>query len=157
MCWIGNLSDKRIAKCDFFAYKVLMKHKKSKTNYFSPFMGEQYWLGKPYLPLPIPISPKPVHTNGNCRIEEGLHCYSQENIVTIYKNNCGLQILTPHGLNVQIYSSYAGMTPVIVKCIIPEGTTYYNNINGEIVTEEMIIKEEIFLPEGSVKRFKNIK
>ena len=157
MCWIGNLSDKRIAKRDFFAYKVLVKHKKYSRDYFSPFMGERYQLGE-HCVMPIPISPNPVHTNGNCRIEEGLHCYSQENKVKIYNNCYGMQILAPYAdLNVKIYSSYFDTIPVIVKCIIPEGTTYYTNKNGEIVTEKMIIKEEIFLPEGSVKRFRNIK
>jgi hypothetical protein len=31
--------------------------------------------------------------------------------------------------------------PVLMKCIIPAGTTYYENKKGEIVSEKLIVKE----------------
>jgi hypothetical protein len=35
------------------------------------------------------------------------------------------------------------MQAVVLECIIPKGSVYYENLGGEIVTEKLIIGEEI--------------
>jgi hypothetical protein len=49
------------------------------------------------------------------------------------------------------------MPPVVVKCTIPKGATYYKNECGEIVTNTLILNESLGTPDSNkIIRFKDL-
>ena len=136
MCWIGRLKDRRIAEKDVTVYKILSKDMDG--NYTAPYRHTRYAIGKKYM-----VEVKPYHSGfsyDNCHIHEGLHSFSGNclvqygSTVDAYIYNERVQFL--YSINVCLTS-----LAVIAKCTIPQGSEYYQNEHGEIVSEELIINE----------------
>lgn len=105
------------ASIDMEVYKILSVEKSifGKTKFISPCIGFCYKPGKVYhSKLGI------TQTNYSLAIDEGLHCF---------------QNMTSAG----IYADSFRRPYAIVPAIIPEGTRYYINEDGEIVTEKLKI------------------
>lgn len=164
MCWIGKLDDKKVADRDITVYKILMKKRQgingdASVRYLSPFMLAPYSLDVKYTEL---IKPDYSHTNSTTYvISEGLHCYSGNVFVKTYGEESGLTVYSKEESikghrPLEAYVASPNRSPVVIKCIIPEGFTYYENIYGEIVTQRLILKEEVKLPEYNVFQFKDI-
>ena len=166
MCWVGNLTDIKVADNDITVYKILMKKKQgincdASARYLSPFMFAPYsFYVVEHKKL---IKPVPSYANSTTyTISEGLHCYSENVFVKSYGEENGLSVYSKAEnvkghRPVESYISSANRFPVVIKCIIPEGSTYYENMYGEIVTQRLIIKEEVKLPEYSLFQFKDIR
>jgi hypothetical protein len=82
-------------------------------------------------------------------IDKGLHCFSKATLFSYKKNPCSalnkmyMLVDTGHGIVTYDDDATGLYRQVVVKCIIPKGSAYYENYRGEIVTEKIIILEEI--------------
>lgn len=165
MCWIGKAEDRKIAKKDIKVYKVLQKLKdKNSVNskgeplleYKSPERYTPYNMGATVSAI---ITPK--HLNPSmCAIEdtaifEGLHCYSEEVRIVIKNFSFNLENSEWVRMNVKgkkdrdvftysdYYDYYGFYEPILVECIIPKGTIYYEDKDGIIVSEKLKLIREI--------------
>lgn len=114
MCWTcSNYTNGHIARKDIKVYKLV---KVEKGKYFSWYKNYEY---KPNeLQLLINIKLKP--TIGGWKIEEGYHSY---NMRLACQMNKALH-----------------MEALMVECIIPQGTKFYKNYDGCLVSEQIILK-----------------
>ena len=149
MCWFGERNDKRIAKEDIRCKKVFFKQLGHIRNrYVSPVMKTMYVKGETY-------ESDIVITRGISRwkIDEGIHCYNMKKVeVERSMSESGERLIAKRPLSTKVYGANyqcvhygndIGMQVVLVECIIPKGAIYYENKSGEIVTEKLIIGEEI--------------
>ena len=150
MCWFGERKHKRVAKEDIRCKKVFYRQPGHIRNrYVSPVMKTMYVQGQTY-------ESNIVLTcgTGYWKIDEGIHCYSMDK-VKIERSiaQCGERLVAKipfatdnygnkHHL-CTYYGNDIGMQAVVLECIIPKGSVYYENLGGEIVTEKLIIGEEI--------------
>lgn len=141
MCWLGNLEDKKIATEDIKTKKILDFFKGGYYGYYQEWFN--YELGKVYVEE---IIPKPHSLfSQKCVIEVGFHSYAWDFEMTLL---CGgdIRVKTPRGRETTFinHGKYGGDHKiVVVECTIPKGTVYYENRFGEIVSEKLIIEEEI--------------
>lgn len=123
MCWMGYISDRRVADSDKKVWKVIIKYPDG--HYETPFCYQQI---KPNQIVTAKIVGTPLNT---CRfklaIDIGIHCCTDEFNATAVYNSLSY-----------IDKRFA---PVIVKCIIPKGTVYYENY-GDIVCEKLIYPDK---------------
>lgn len=157
MCWIGKRSDKKVAKTNIGVQKVLMMRDKDVDRFLSPYRYEVYTANEEKKHT-IVVSDNIVDElkEDLIRIDIGLHSYSREckiektqrrqqnttmNFLIVYPKNYKNKLFGgTHTYFDSIVYSLRRM-PVMVKAIIPKGTTYYENDNGEIVSEKLIVKE----------------
>lgn len=153
MCWRAFKAEKKIAQKDFNVYKVLMTKEKD-SILISPFRYFPYCLGKEYK-AEIHVEEAIFHYEKDT-IDEGLHCYSEECMV---KEFCkSIAVGNHYGALLECYTIgfYSSRAfPVVVKCTIPKGTAYYENGNGEIVTEKYILNKVVHAP-TDLDKFKNL-
>lgn len=149
MCWIGNQSNKKIATHNMTVYKVLDIYKLDENVLMSPRQQFQYNLGKIYHAKikPQSINKPNLHL---IKISCGLHCYSKKCTFPRFGHHRNVRYNDIH-TNLLVHQSdlEAGALhvfrkkefyfPAVFKCIIPKGTTYYENKAGEIVTETLKI------------------
>lgn len=153
MCWRAFKAEKKIAQKDFNVYKVLMRNVEN-SLLVSPFRYFPYCLGKEYK-AEIHVEEAIFHYEKDT-IDEGLHCYSEECMV---KEFCkSIAVGNHYGALLECYTGEfyrLGTSPVVVKCTIPKGTAYYENGNGEIVTEKYILNKVVHAP-TDLDKFKNL-
>ena len=120
----------------------------------SPFMCFPYCLGKEYkAEIHVEEALFPYEKDA---IDEGLHCYSEECMVKEFCNSIAVD--NPYGEFLECYTRgfYCSRAfPVVVKCTIPKGSVYYENGNGEIVTEKYILNKVVHAP-TDLDKFKNL-
>jgi hypothetical protein len=159
MCWVGNITDKKVAKTDIEVQKVLMMSDKDVDRFLSPYRYEVYTANeekKHAIVVDDSIVDEYI-----IRIDIGLHSYSRkckiENIqrkplegdfvmrfLIVYPKNHDKSKLFGSIFSYSDRIIYSlRRIPVMVKAIIPEGTTYYENKRGEIVSEKLIITNKI--------------
>lgn len=117
MCWESNkLPVRRIAKKDIYVYKIVESI--DKFNCISAVKYFQYQYNKIY----TQESPIAFDSKENVwAIKEGFHSYK-----TLLKAKADY-----HKLHIDYY--------IIVQCIIPKGSTFYENENGEVVSDSIVI------------------
>ena len=128
MCWKSKLMpQKLVAKRDIPIVKILAPNM---CAYF--FRGFQYDLNKRYLTKLE--KPKWNLLHDNYIINHGFHSYSKkvkmaidEDYIHVFYPSCGVYMT--------VYSSVAN----IVNGIIPKGSHYYLNDDGEYVSDSIII------------------
>lgn len=158
MCWVGKTEDIHIAKKDIEVKKVLMKYHDVPClkyhgvpcSFVSPYRNAPYKFDVIY---EATITPRHPHRpdDGTIIIDTGLHCYSAKCDSSTYKNVHGrVAVMNIYLLRTfedtresHNYVAEISRNPVLMKCIIPAGTTYYENKRGEIVSEKLIIKNKI--------------
>ena len=151
MCWVGKIEDIHIAKEDIEVKKVLMARGNDVPGSFvSPYRNVPYKFDVIY---EATITPHHPHhpDDGTIMINAGLHCYSAKCDSSTYKSVHGRITV----INIYLLRTFEGTReshnyvadvfrkPVLMKCIIPAGTTYYENKRGEIVSEKLIVKERL--------------
>ncbi len=150
MCWFGDRNDKRVAKEDIRCKKVFYRtpgYFKVK-RYVSPVFKAPYKQGD------TAISKIGIHLGtGYWMIDQGIHCYNMKKVeVERSMSESGERLIAKRPLSTKVYGANyqcvhygndIGMQVVLVECIIPKGAIYYENKSGEIVTEKLIIGEEI--------------
>lgn len=144
MCWStyeNNNKRERTAKEDMLVYKIVKKYRE--FGYVSYYMGMEYILDKEYSINNLKAINCPY---GETIINEGYHSYSVQecnicinhNVIYVYSKNKNK--LEEDYYEARILNS--DRTAVVV-CVIPKGSIYYKNEHGEIVSDHLIIKNEI--------------
>lgn len=149
MCWLSDeYKAPNIADEDIIVYKVMLLREGYRNELASFYYGKRYVIGKEYIEETETVEPVYLY---HYSINKGFHSYSLEK--TTEKecyNHCqiwsGTTLLDYVNLGIDVHY---GETLVAVKCIIPKGSTYYENDLGEIVSDRIIITDKIF------KKFKN--
>lgn len=135
MCWISDNLIMRIADKDFTVYKLLIKTVKYKffikrIKYYAPIHDDfEYKKGEKYSINHLYYKMKPFG-NKFYMINEGFHSFVTKYILDEY-------------LKRNHFNNYDFITPV--QCIIPKGSEYCINANGEVVSNQIIFKKEIKL------------
>lgn len=142
MCWSSRnrsiLECKKVAQEDVPVRKIMMVSKTGQyLSYFREFI---YALNVPYSQ---PIEPKSDGIQRwGCKTK-GFHSYDVNCRMSKRKGERDdiMDVFSPNNkLFLEYYSLLHNL--VIVDCIIPKGTTYYVNENGEYVSENIIIVKE---------------
>ena len=138
MCWTGHSKHKKIATEDICCKKIIgTSEDKMLRAWFR--RNHVYHIGETYTAR---INPLPS-TVGETRliIRNGLHCYDNKvGITSVYLVVSRLC----YGLR-DFYHPFlermgaVEVRPVIVECIIPKGTVFYENQWGDIVSEALKI------------------
>lgn len=146
MCWTGKRFFERmprIALRDIEVYKVLTKEGKS------PYQDYQYEFNQETKQIFLK-SNKCI--SGTINIYEGYHSYSKKCrfVKSFYDNTTYITVFSQkkkENLNTFI-SGLSYINKVIYKAIIPKGTIYYQNRDGEYVSEKIIVTDELVKPNG---------
>ncbi len=135
MCWTGN-SNPIVAKDDIPCKKIVKVLYRPPRKIYVPFFMHaksiEYVIGETYT---SEIRIRYQWEDGFKEIDVGLHCYSKD--VKTQHLQTGIAVNFLNNPNGRYYSNI--YNPVLMNCIIPKGTTYYENNNGEIVTEKLKI------------------
>ena len=149
MCWTGKRFFERmprIALRDIEVYKVLTKEGKS------PYQDYQYEFNQETKQFFLK-SNKCI--SGTIDIYEGYHSYSKKcRFVKSFYDNTTYTYITvfPKKRKENPNTFISGLSyynnNVIYKAIIPKGTIYYQNRDGEYVSEKIIVTDELVKPNG---------
>ena len=149
MCWTGRIEDKKIASHDVKCRKIIKMD--MITGKYVPFYLDHtmvYRMGGTYA---LTIQPRfsslgvaVTLSVGNMAIERAFHAYSMKvKIVTNTGVGDGYKAeLFDDPVSV-IYPSQIDFEPIVVECVIPKGTVYYENDRGEIASESLKIVRTI--------------
>ena len=135
----------RIALRDIEVYKVLGKDGKS------PYQEYQYDFNKETKQVYLKTLKR---VNGAIDIYKGYHSYSKKcRFVKSFYDNTTYTYITvfPPKKKENLNTFINGLTynnNVIYKAIIPKGTIYYQNRDGEYVSEKIIVTDELVKPNG---------
>lgn len=158
MCWLSTeKKDYRIANEDIHVYKVMLQ-KPGGRIFDSFYFHKTYETGQVYKTVV-----NPVYNNIECfyrtRIEGGFHSYDKSK--TIIKGNSFYWIIKvknrPYNPDI-IHCPYSirGYEDIVaVECVIPKGSFYYMNEDGEIVSNQIMVTGNI-LKRFNFKRKKRI-
>jgi hypothetical protein len=144
MCWTGFLTDKKVAEKNITCYKIISQYQ---GKYYAYYRVTPYEFNKLY---EEPITPlKRNALTYSHSVFEGLHCYSENVKIKYYYgcfivNTANITQYTPNFPHFESNVRFNVLTfymPIVVKCIIPKGTVYYENKHGDIVSEKLILKE----------------
>ena len=140
MCWFGFAFNRKIAKEDITCKKVV-NYDKAKDRYFPYYRTSEctYGIGYTYSSpwLHLKKIGRKKNTKGLYKICEGLHCYSYRKDFEYHKLD-GI-VTTVGGREVRFtpLNKIHPIYPVVIECTIPKGTIYYENFDGEILTERL--------------------
>lgn len=158
MCWQGKCVMRRAAE-DMVAHKIMYGvGDKLYPYYYNDNFTFEYTIGERYK-----TSVSVIGGNEYDRIEEGFHSYGKgvhfkleqtytwgdvKSCILVIAANVP-NILTAHMQETcpweidDVTTIYPNV--VIVKCIVPKGASYWVNEEGEMVSTEIIITDEILL------------
>ena len=141
MCWISidkNDSVCHMANKDIKVFKIMKRVMNDDSYFYSYFQNYIYRQGRRY------TDEIKLIALGNClRINHGYHSYSSEDCHVEIEDNIRSILVCPTngiGLNGRYKNDF---DVCVVKCIIPQGSKYYKNSIGEIVSDSIIIESEI--------------
>lgn len=143
MCWIGKKEEaiRLEAKKDIEVFKIIYKTEKKK--YISYYWGFEYKKNM--------IEKQDLRISNNFSdsilIHSGFHSYKSLDMLNVI-NNRGINVcvrpINGFGRTIDNVSSIYGKDKLIIaKFIIPKGSEYYENQHGEIVSNQIIFKEEV--------------
>lgn len=165
MCWTGYFGDKKIATADKKVFKVVKAYIDVEGNVanlssyykkcFKWELGERTTTTvRPHAHFAWDRTKLNWSRDTPIEIEYGIHSYdSQMTYIHRTPDNCIVvktkNIFAENSEDVDYYPivpSSLGYRVAKMECIIPKGTTYYENSNGEIVSEVLIPKRyEIYI------------
>ena len=147
MCWVGKAKNKKVAKRNILVKKLLCK------DHTSPYQGFRYVSGKQYKEELHPYAL--CGDNTEISLSHGLHCYSNKcTTKEIYYDGETYICVFPPLLssignffkNVFFGKSmgfclcpYSERRHILVTGFIPVGSVYYENKDGEIVSERLVL------------------
>lgn len=141
MCWKSKeKKTPQIAGEGIFVYKVMYR-KPDNGRFRSLYRRMDYEPEKIYWTDVNPISiDSPLYSE--MMIENGFHSYSIDKTIAIKDNESQTLEVICMVNRVMIDSIFFPNNLVIAECIIPEGSKYYENDLGEIVSNRIIITGE---------------
>lgn len=139
MCWTGN-NKSNIAKEDITCYKIL-KRIESRSGLTSEYYDFVYKFGTLYETKMMAIG-SPFYFN-IIEINEGFHSYDKNVVVGFNQFKEYSRVNVFSGSKLFSHDFSGACKPVLVECTIPNGSIYYENKYGEIVSNKIIINREI--------------
>ena len=147
MCWIGKKEEaiRLEAKKDIEVFKIIYKTEKKK--YISYYWGFEYKKDM--------IEKQDLRTSNNFSdsilIHSGFYSYKSLDMLNVTNYTQGINVcirsINSSERTIDNVSSIYGKDKLIIaKFIIPKGSEYYENQNGEIVSNQIIFKEEVNVP-----------
>lgn len=124
MCWIGNLSDRRIANRDKVVYKVFIKSREGELK--SAFREMPYKRNTLY-ETKFEIAAGFMEDRKVTFIGAGFHSFET------FTGACKL---------ISTRSYHKCGIPLVTKCIIPKGSIYYINSEMVVVSNKIIVTNE---------------
>lgn len=135
MCWIGKC-DVKIAERDFYVYKLGYISNKNFRSLYQKFIYKPKEINKKVSldPACIDFTISKSREEIPCVIYEGYHSYKD---ITMPYSDLGvyyrLIYLGKLAENIRVFNIYC-----IATFIIPKGSKYYENDNGEIVSSDIV-------------------
>lgn len=143
MCWEGNFNPK-IAEKDISVFKIVRK--------ISPFKVESVYEKFPYnldtLYILNTVESEIVSCSGLLGaydiVKRAFHSYLSDSVSTFKYS--GILYITPYKDNIKSPLDYFRLSDeslVRIECIVPKGSQYCINELGEIVSNKIILKNEM--------------
>ena len=134
MCWISRINNIiRVAEEDIECFKIVRLNSGKILSYFQEF---EYSIDSLYsIKTSLKIYKKDYF---GYVITEGFHSYSKSSNINP-KASLGFFIVTSYRNAILEY--YSKEIALIAKCIIPKGSEFIMNEDGEIVSTSIIIKK----------------
>lgn len=133
MCWISRNTEnkrKKIATEDIPVFKIV-NYNTNSGKICAYYRHCEYTIGETYGGNHI----KPIKMLDEfLKIENGFHSYSNSCIIIPPSLYRGFLVESKMHVGIDIYY---GNDIKLMRCIIPQGTEYYENENGEIVSEKL--------------------
>lgn len=142
MCWIGRKEEaiRLEAEKDIEVFKIIYETEKKK--YISYYWGFEYkrdMIEKQEL--------RTSNINDSILAHSGFHSYKSLDMLNVTNNTQGINVcvrsINGSGTIDNVSSIYGKDKLIIAKFIIPKGSEYYKNQHGEIVSNQIIFKEEV--------------
>jgi hypothetical protein len=133
MCWIGK-NEPQYASTDIKVFKLVRVWKKNMvvSAYHHDFKWE---LGKVY---ETDMSIKTSNDGYTVEINRGFHCYDPEEVHLIIEGSMAVLWSTWKKLDeFSTRTTSCDIDLAVMECVIPAGSTYYENTNGEMVTDKI--------------------
>lgn len=133
MCWVSKEQDIKIAEQDIPIFKIMKKTP-------SPEIVISIYQNFPYILNSLTESDIKIQPSSwkNIEVYQALHSYNPEKIICL--SYCFvLYIQTLHGLHLDRFNKDWDI--IKVKGIIPKGSQYMENENGEFVSNQLILTE----------------
>lgn len=133
-------------------FKVL--YKKDCNTYEAPFYYKAYKLGEKYGVFNISVTEYPGYASmitlikdKRVKITYGIHCYSSKKC-HMQRKTSAMSCVGQSGVQLEWFEFYkhdgwSKMPVKVLECVIPAGSEYWENSEGEIVTNCLIISREI--------------
>lgn len=134
MCWVSTEAIRQVAKEDIKVFKIGENHE---GMFCSMYKGFEYQLNQLYTSC---IDIESQDYNNRFVGSQGFHSYDPSIVhLKISKNNEILrwEVKTIHG---RLDYDTDGINNVKAECVIPKGSVYYENDFGEIISNQIIIK-----------------
>jgi hypothetical protein len=154
--WLGGHEDRQILDKDIEVYKLVKRIERGKFLEFmySHWDNTLYEVGKSYNKQ-ISFLNKPDYSNPHQLLEgeNGIYCYSPERTYLILNER--KERWRDHNAELHSFKQanyYKLKDHFILSCIIPKGTEVYINYFGEVISEYIIVKEDLTLIDA-VKRY----
>ena len=142
MCWQGNFNPK-IAEKDISVFKIVRKQTPFKVE--SVYEKFPYYLGILYILKTVNSEIKSCpDLVGAYIVTEAFHSYLSDS-VSVFKYSDILYI-TPNIDNIKSPLDYFRLSDeslVRIECIVPKGSQYCINELGEVVSNKIILKNEM--------------
>lgn len=143
MCWDSNKLETKIADKDIQVFKIV------NWNNTSVYQDFHYETGKEYESY-VRIEREDWSDNeGHYTISQGIHSYNSRKVHVEYSykdyfGNICSKYFKVVGNNMTIdYFVRVYMRLKCVDCVIPKGATYYENEQGEIVSNRLIYNKTL--------------
>ena len=150
MCWITYIEELAKARTADKPIKTFKICRKSDEQVVSFYMGKEYDVGETYSGKFDPSETENIFNNG---IKTGFHSYNSENTIvkkrkmfSTFDNEdddadwddfSWIEVFGMDRFHLDHFMNTEDV--VLVECTIPEGSTYYENENGEIVSDAIRI------------------
>ena len=136
MCWIGK-NNRQSAKEDISVFKIVNYDLRSFYYYFQYSKNATYRMN-------LRIPDKPMN---RIRIDCGFHSYVENEVFVKYTYDNSVYRIYSSNMHLELDNFDNRDNVVKLNCIIPKGSVYYKNDNGEIVSDtlKVIDVEKIFV------------
>ena len=132
MCWVSSNAVKQIAEEDIKVFKIGESHR---GMFYSMYKDFKYQLNQLY------TSCIDIESNGYRFVgSQGFHSYDQS-IVYLKIFNNGIPRWEVGAIHARLDFDTVTAGYVKAECVIPKGSVYYENENGEIISEAIIVKQ----------------
>ena len=138
MCWVGNSNQLMIASKNIPVFKILYKASGTDKVFSSVYQQYLYTLGKKYTSQVIIEDNINSHYGYDSYLcNTAIHSYSPK--VAIKASGLLIRLIGSHDGFLDCFLSYSIPNLVKIEGIIPKGSLYQVNMNGEYISNQIIL------------------